>query len=109
MKRKISYNGTQIVDFINYAYRPKIKSSSDSQYKLNYVYDKEILGAVWTFTNNFDKTTLLAFNQWLNKQNVDFLSDEPEHKAVKGNVGNEKIRRRCLYVLDMAYYGKARK
>ncbi|ORE12282.1 hypothetical protein BCV71DRAFT_240267, partial [Rhizopus microsporus] len=55
-------------------------SSPDSQYKLNYVYDKEILGVVWTLTSKFDKTIPLAFSQWLNKQKVDFLSDEPERK-----------------------------
>lgn len=87
----------------------KIESSPDSLFKLNYVYDKEILGIVWTFTKKFDKTTPLAFTHWLNKQNVDFLSDEPERKVVKGNTENKKIRRRHLNVLDNGYYGKARK
>ncbi|KAL4208537.1 hypothetical protein AB4K20DRAFT_1970188 [Rhizopus microsporus] len=76
----------RIFDFINYAYRPKIESSPDSQYKLNYVYDKEILGVVWTLTSKFDKTIPLAFSQWLNKQKVDFLSDEPERKIKDGYI-----------------------
>lgn len=48
-----------------------------------------------------DKTTPLAFCRWLNKQNVDFLLDEPECKVVKGN---KKIRRRYLNVLNSGYY-----
>jgi hypothetical protein len=51
----------------------------------------------------------LAFTQWLNKQNVDFLSDEPERKVAKGNTENKKIRMRHLNVLDYGYYGKTRK
>ncbi|KAG2234684.1 hypothetical protein INT48_005836 [Thamnidium elegans] len=80
-----------------------MESSSNSPYKLSYVYDKEILGAVWTFTKKFDKTTSLAFTQWLNKQNLDFLSDEPERKVVKGNTENKKLRRRHLNLLDNGY------
>ncbi|KAI8636626.1 hypothetical protein BD408DRAFT_486790 [Parasitella parasitica] len=81
-----------------------MESSSNSPYKLNNVYDKEILGVVWTFTKKFDKTTSLALTQWLNKQNVDFLSDEPERKVVKGNTKNKKLRRRHLNVLDNGCY-----
>ncbi|KAG2197272.1 hypothetical protein INT47_010978 [Mucor saturninus] len=44
-----------------------------------------------------------------NKQNIDFLSEEPERKLVKGDTGDEKIRRRHLNVLNSVYYGKARK
>ncbi|KAG1453956.1 hypothetical protein G6F46_004267 [Rhizopus delemar] len=103
-RRRLRNNDAQIVDFINYVYRPEIESSPDSLYKLNYVYDKEILGIVWTFTKKFDKTTPLAFTQWLNRQNVDFLSNEPERKTVKGNTESKKIRRRHLNVLDNSYY-----
>ncbi|KAI8876385.1 hypothetical protein K501DRAFT_338113, partial [Backusella circina FSU 941] len=97
-------NDTQIVDFINYVFRPHIELSPDSPYKLDYVYSKEILGVIWVFTEKFDKTTSLAFSKWLNKQNVDFLSVEPERKVVKGSTGNEKIRRRYLNVLNSTYY-----
>lgn len=99
-------NDTQIVEFINYVFRPHIEFSPDSPYKLDYVYDKEILGVIWAFTKKFDKTTPLAFSKWLNKQNVDFLSVELERKFVKENTGNEKLRRRHLNVLDNGYYGK---
>jgi hypothetical protein len=78
-------------------------------YKSEYVCDKEILGVIWAFTEKFDKTTSLAFTKWLNKQNVDLLSDDPEPKVFKRNTGNEEMRRRCLNVLNSAYYGKARK
>ncbi|KAI7850014.1 hypothetical protein BDC45DRAFT_519198 [Circinella umbellata] len=56
------------------------------------------------FTKKFDKTTPLAFTRWLNKQNVDFLSDEPGRKIKKENTGNNKIRMRHLNVLDNGYY-----
>lgn len=42
----------------------------------------------------------------MNRQNVDFLSDEPECEVVKGKAENIKIRRRRLNVLDKGYYGK---
>ncbi|KAI7857943.1 hypothetical protein BDC45DRAFT_499716 [Circinella umbellata] len=56
------------------------------------------------FTKRFDKTTPLSFTRWLNKQNIDFLSDEPERKIKKGNAGNNKIRMHHLNVLDNGYY-----
>lgn len=80
----------------------------DSPYKLDYVYDKEILGVVWAFTKKFDKTISLAFSKWLNKQNIDFLSEESERKLIKGDT-DKKIRRRHLNILNSVYYGKARK
>ncbi|KAI8973629.1 hypothetical protein BDF20DRAFT_1002557 [Mycotypha africana] len=104
------HNDAQIVDFINYIYRPKAEHSPDSPlYKLQFVDDKEILGIVWTFTTKFDRYTLLAFTQWLNKQNVDLLTDEPERKIVKRSSEKVRLRMRALSVLDSRYYGKARK
>ncbi|KAI7894043.1 uncharacterized protein EV154DRAFT_415778, partial [Mucor mucedo] len=96
-------NVTQIIDFINYVFRPHVEFSPDSPYKLDYVYDKEIL-VVWAFTKRFDKTTSLAFSKWLKKQSIDFLSEETERKLVKGDTGDEKIRRRHLNVLNSVYY-----
>ncbi|KAI9356064.1 hypothetical protein BD770DRAFT_420412 [Pilaira anomala] len=96
-------NDAQIVDFINYVFRPHVEFSPDSSYKLDYVYDKEILGVVWVSTKKFDKTTALAFSKWLNKQNIDFLLEEPERKLVKGDT-DKKIRRRHLNVLNSVYY-----
>ncbi|KAI9365300.1 hypothetical protein BD770DRAFT_406534 [Pilaira anomala] len=68
-------NDRQIVEFINCVFRPHVEFSPDSPYMLDYVCDKEILGVDWAFTKKLDKTTSLAFSKWLNKQNVDFLSE----------------------------------
>lgn len=76
-------NEAQIVDFINYAYRPKSEHFTDSLFKLKYVSDKDVLSVLWNHAERFSKTTALGFSQWLNKQNIDFLNQEPERKVVK--------------------------
>ncbi|KAG0756018.1 hypothetical protein G6F16_003063 [Rhizopus arrhizus] len=63
---------------------------------------KEIFGVVWKYTNKFDEKSLLSFTTWCNKHKLDFLSVEPECKALKGQ--NQKIRFRHLNVLDEKYH-----
>lgn len=76
-------------------------------YKLDYIYDKEILGVVWRYTNKFDKYTSLRFSHWLNKHNIDIALDEPQRKVVKTNGDATKLRRRHVNMLDSKYFGKA--
>ena len=52
---------------------------------------------------NLMKNLLLSFTTWCNKHKLDFLSVEPECKALKGQ--NQKIRFRHLNVLDEKYHG----
>lgn len=54
---------SQIVDFLNYIYRPTEEYLFDSRYKLVSVSDKDILSTIWKFTYKFDKKTLLGFSQ----------------------------------------------
>lgn len=95
------------MDFINYAYRPNSEHCTDSLFKLTSVSDKTVLGVLWKYTERFNKTTALGFNQWLRKQNIDFLNQDPERKVLKSQ-GSEtvKIRVRTLSVLDNQFYGK---
>lgn len=53
----------QIVDFINYVYRPNSENCTDSLFKLTSVSDKTVLGVLWKYTERFNKTTALGFNQ----------------------------------------------
>ncbi|KAI9032525.1 hypothetical protein CLU79DRAFT_859181 [Phycomyces nitens] len=108
MNNNISFeNEAQIVDFINYAYRPKAEHYKDSLFKLKYVSGKEILDVVLSFTECFNKTTALGFSRWLKKQNIDFLNQEPERKVlnIQGSE-TEKLRTRILSVLDSQFHGQ---
>ncbi|KAG1452563.1 hypothetical protein G6F46_012375 [Rhizopus delemar] len=98
-------NEAQIVEFINYVYRPKSEHVTDSPFKLTNVSDKTVLGVLWKYTERFNKTTALGFNQWLKKQNIDFLIQEPERKVLKIQ-GSEtkKLRIRILSVLDSQFH-----
>ncbi|KAG1061808.1 hypothetical protein G6F41_011968 [Rhizopus arrhizus] len=94
---------SQIVDFLNYIYRPTEEYIFDSRYKLVSVSDKDILSTIWKFTYKFDKKTPLGFSQWLSKQNIDLTSVEPERKISK--TGKEiRARSRQLNVLDDTHY-----
>ncbi|OBZ80615.1 hypothetical protein A0J61_11336 [Choanephora cucurbitarum] len=93
-------NEAQIVEFINYVYRPKSEHVTDSPFKLTNVPDKTVLGVLWKYTERFNKTTALGFNQWLKKQNIDFLIQEPERKRSE----TEKLRIRVLSVLDSQFH-----
>ncbi|EPB82224.1 hypothetical protein HMPREF1544_11029 [Mucor circinelloides 1006PhL] len=99
-------NGSQVVDFINYIFRPKEECFSDPRYQLLSVYDKDILSIIWKYSHIFDKKTPLGFSQWLNSQKVDLISTEPERKSIKVKEKEIKLRSRQLYVLDNKYYGK---
>ncbi|KAI8375566.1 hypothetical protein BD560DRAFT_72247 [Blakeslea trispora] len=100
-------NEAQIVEFINYVYRPKSEHVTDSPFKLTNVSDKTVLGVLWKYTERFNKTTALGFNQWLKKQNIDFLIEEPELKVLKlPGSETEKLRIRVLSVLDSQFHGK---
>lgn len=59
-------------------------------------------------TQRFNKTTALGFNQWLKKQVIDFLNQEPERKILKKSHWSEieKLRIRILSVLDSQFNGK---
>ncbi|KAG1057987.1 hypothetical protein G6F43_000189 [Rhizopus delemar] len=95
----------QIVDFINYVYRPNSENCTDSLFKLTSVSDKTVLGVLWKYTERFNKTTALGFNQWLRKQNIDFLNQDPERKVLKSQESETvKIRARILSVLDNQFY-----
>lgn len=95
-------NDAQIVDLLNYLYRPTDEYYANSLYTLKKVSMKEIFGVVWKYTNKFDEKSLLSFTTWCNKHKLDFLSVEPECKALKGQ--NQKIRFRHLNVLDEKYH-----
>lgn len=95
------------MNFINYAYRPESEHFPDSLFKLNYVYDKDILGVVWNYTERFNKFTALGFSQWLNKQNIDFLNQEPTRKVITTPESQQKkVRVRRLSVLASKFHGK---
>jgi len=65
------------------------------------------LGVLWKYTKRFSKTTALGFNQWLKKQNIDFLNQEPKRKVLKiQGSETEKLRIRILSVLDSQFHGK---
>ncbi|KAI7896757.1 uncharacterized protein EV154DRAFT_557974 [Mucor mucedo] len=103
MDKNISY--AQIVEFINYVYRPKSERITDSPFKLTNVSDKTVLGVLWNYTERFNETTALGFNQWLKKQNIDFLIEEPERKVLKlPGSETEKLRIRVLSVLDSQFH-----
>ncbi|PHZ11553.1 uncharacterized protein RHIMIDRAFT_244048 [Rhizopus microsporus ATCC 52813] len=82
IKNKVE-NETQIVDFINYVYRPKSEHFTNSLFKLTHASDKTVLEVLRKYTERFNKTTVLGFNQWLKKQDIDFLNQEPERKVLK--------------------------
>ena len=42
------------------------------------VNDKDILSLVWTVNNLFNGKTLKGVSQWLHRQNVPLLNQEPE-------------------------------
>lgn len=83
-------NGSQVVDFINYIFRPKEEYLSDSRYQLISVYDKDILSIIWKYSHKFDKKTPLGFSQWLNSQNVDLTLTKPERKTIKTKEKRDK-------------------
>ncbi|EPB85304.1 hypothetical protein HMPREF1544_07918 [Mucor circinelloides 1006PhL] len=63
------------------------------------------LGVLWKYTKRFSKTTALGFNQWLKKQNIDFLNQEPKRKVLKiQGSETEKLRIRILSVLDSQFH-----
>ncbi|KAI9270833.1 hypothetical protein BY458DRAFT_509901 [Sporodiniella umbellata] len=97
-------SGSQVVDFVNYTFRPKEEYVSDPRYQLLSVYDKDILSVIWKYSHIFDKKTPLGFSQWLNLQNADLTSTEPERKVQKTKGKEMKLRSRQLYVLDDKYY-----
>jgi hypothetical protein len=99
-------NGSQVVDFINYVFRPREEYNSDPRYQLVSVYDKDILSIIWKYSHKFDQKTPLGFSKWLNLQNIDLISTEPDRKSIKTNENEKKLRCRQLYVLDNKYYGK---
>lgn len=98
-------NDSHIIDFLNHIYRPKEEYLFDSRYKLISVRDKDILSVIWKFTHKFDKKTPLGFSQWLNKNNVDLTSTEPERKITKTST-EIRARSRQLNVLHDISYGK---
>ena len=55
----------------------------DYPFRLTKVSDKTVLGILWKYTERFNKTTALGFNQWLEKQIIDFLLEEPQRKVLK--------------------------
>ncbi|KAI8094473.1 hypothetical protein BDF21DRAFT_476380, partial [Thamnidium elegans] len=98
-------NEAQIVEFINYAYRPKPEHVTDSPFKLTNVSDKTVLGVLCKYTERFNKTTALGFNQWLKKQSIDFLIQKPVRKVLKiQGSETEKLRIRILSVLDSQFH-----
>ncbi|KAG1445797.1 hypothetical protein G6F56_009789 [Rhizopus delemar] len=97
-------NGSQVVDFMNYSYRPKEEYISDPRYQLLSVYDKDILSTIWKYSHIFDKKTPLGFSQWMNSQNVDLTLTESERKTVKTEGTEMKLRSRQLFVLDDKYH-----
>ncbi|KAI8982322.1 hypothetical protein BDF20DRAFT_866255 [Mycotypha africana] len=103
-KNIIFENDSQIVDFINYVFRPKEENLCDPRYKLATVYDKDIMSVIWKFSHKSDSKTPLAFSQWLNAQKVDLTSTEPERKIVKTDKKVLKLRSRQLSTLDHVYY-----
>lgn len=85
----------------------KSERVTDSPFKLTNVSDQKVLGVLWKYTERFNKTIVLGFNQWLKKQNIDFLIQEPERKVltIRGSE-TEKLRIRILSVLDSQFHGK---
>ncbi|KAG2210885.1 hypothetical protein INT47_000039 [Mucor saturninus] len=75
----------------------------DPRYKLISVHGKDILSVIWKFTSKFDKKGLLGFSQWLNKNNVDLTSTEPERKITKTST-EIRARSRQLNVLHDVNY-----
>ncbi|KAG1593332.1 hypothetical protein G6F48_002067 [Rhizopus delemar] len=95
-------NDSQIVEFLNYIYRPSEEALFDSRYKPALVSDKDILSTVWKFTTKFDKKSPLSFSQWLSHQKLDLIAVEPQRKNLK--TGSEiRIRKRQLNVLNDKY------
>ncbi|KAG2206269.1 hypothetical protein INT47_007282, partial [Mucor saturninus] len=78
-------NGGQIVEFINYVYRPKSEHVTDSPFKLTNVSDKTVLGVLWKYTERFNKTTALGINKLPGSE-------------------TEKLRIRVLSVLDSQFH-----
>ncbi|KAI8980861.1 hypothetical protein BDB01DRAFT_188594 [Pilobolus umbonatus] len=97
-------NESQLVDFINYLFRPKEEYISDPRYRLISVYDKDILSIVWKYSHKFDQKTPLGFSKWLNSQKVDLTLTEPERKSIKIKEKEIKLRSRQLYVLEDEYH-----
>lgn len=96
-------NDAQIVDFLNYIYRPTGEYYASSLYSLKRVSMREIFSAVCKYTNKFDEKTLHSYTTWCNKHKLDFLLAEPECKVLKGQY--QKIRFRRLNILDGKYHG----
>lgn len=87
--------------------RPNSEHCADSLFKLTSVSDKTVLGILWKYTERFNKTTALRFNQWLRKQNIEFLNQNPERKVLKSQESETvKIRVRTLSVLYNQFDGK---
>ncbi|CAO3699217.1 unnamed protein product [Rhizopus stolonifer] len=96
-------NGSQIVEFLNYIYRPLEEDLFDSRYKPVLVSDKDILSTVWSFTTKFDKRGSLGFSQWLSHQKLDLTDMELQRKGLK--TGSEiRIRKRQLNILNDKYF-----
>ncbi|KAG2228775.1 hypothetical protein INT48_001714 [Thamnidium elegans] len=96
-------NGSQIVEFLNYIYRPPEEDLFDSRYKPALVSDKDILSTVSYFTTKFYKKGPLGFSQWLSHQKLDLTAVKPQRKSLK--TGNEiRIRKRQLNVLNDKYF-----
>lgn len=87
--------------------RPNSEHCTDSLFKLASVSDKTVLGVLWKYTERFNKTTALRLNQWLRKQNIEFLNQDPERKVLKSQESETvKIRVRALSVLYNQFDGK---
>lgn len=96
---------SQIVEFLNYIYRPPEEDLFDSRYRPALVSDQDILSTVLNFTTKFDKKGSLGFSQWLSHQKLDLTAVVPQRKSLKtGNETSSRIRKRKLNVLNDTYF-----